>query len=35
MMDFLNPKWNLDYIHYKIKDEIAYPFLNSNGAVGW
>ena len=29
----LNPAWLSDYIHYKVWDEITYPFLNFNGAT--
>ena len=28
----LIPAWISNYIHYKVWDEIAYPFLNFNGA---
>ena len=27
------PAWMRNYIHYKVWDEIAYPFLNFNGAT--
>ena len=29
----LIPAWINNYIHYKMCDEIAYPFLNFNGAT--
>ena len=29
----LIPAWISDYIHYKVWDEITYPFLNFNGAT--
>ena len=29
----LIPTWIINYIHYKVMDEIAYPFLNLNGAT--
>ena len=27
------PAWISNYIHYKVWDEITYPFLNFNGAT--
>ena len=27
------PSWISNYIHYKVWDEITYPFLNFNGAT--
>ena len=27
------PAWISNYIHYKVWDEISYPFLNFNGAT--
>ena len=29
----LIPAWINNYIHYKVWDEITYPFLNFNGAT--
>ena len=29
----LIPAWINNYIHYKVWDEITYPFLNFNGAI--
>ena len=29
----LIPAWISNYIHYKVWDEITYPFLNFNGAT--
>ena len=29
----LIPAWISNYIHYKMSDEIIYPFLNFNGAT--
>ena len=29
----LIPAWISNYIHYKVWDEIIYPFLNFNGAT--
>ena len=29
----LIPAWISNYIHYKVRDEITYPFLNFNGAT--
>ena len=29
----LIPAWISNYIHYKMWDEITYPFLNFNGAT--
>ena len=29
----LIPAWISNYIHYKLWDEITYPFLNFNGAT--
>ena len=29
----LIPEWISNYIHYKVWDEIIYPFLNFNGAT--
>ena len=29
----LNPAWISDYVHYKMWDEITYPFPNINGAT--
>ena len=29
----LIPAWISNYIHYKVGDEITYPFLNFNGAT--
>ena len=31
----LIPAWISNYIHYKVWDEITYPFLNFNGAEIW
>ena len=28
-----NPAWINNYIHYKVWDKIAHPFLNFNGAT--
>ena len=27
------PAWIYNYIHYKVQDEITYPFLNFNGTT--
>ena len=29
----LIPAWTNDYIHYRVWDEITYPFLNFNGCT--
>ena len=29
----LTPAWISNYIHYKVWDEIIYPFQNFNGAT--
>ena len=29
----LTPAWISNYIHYKVWDDITYPFLNFNGAT--
>ena len=29
----LIPAWISNYIHYKVRDEITYPFLNFSGAT--
>ena len=29
----LTPPWISNYIHYKLWDEMTYPFLNFNGAT--
>ena len=29
----LIPSWVNDYIHYKVWDEITYPFLNLNSCT--
>ena len=29
----IDPAWISNYIHYKVWDEITYPFLNFNGAT--
>ena len=29
----LIPAWRSNYIHYNVRDEITYPFLNFNGAT--
>ena len=29
----LIPSWTINDIHYKVWDEITYPFLNFNGAT--
>ena len=29
----LIPAWISNYIHYKVLDDINYPFLNFNGAT--
>ena len=29
----LIPAWISNYIHYNMRDEITYPFLNFNGAT--
>ena len=33
MINTLIPAWISNYIHYKMWDEITYPFLNFNGCT--